>query len=180
MRAALAGAVLLAGCGSGTATDPAIPLKSPAFAHSTIPARYTCDGQNVAPPFEWGAVPPGTRELVLFMLGFTPQGSSHGVSVTVEWVVAGLNPQLHGLPAGKLPPGARLALTSTGQPQRYSMCPAKGTSKQYQFELYALPGGDAVAPEFQGLSLLAALNPRGQARSPVPHGTLDAEYRRGK
>jgi Raf kinase inhibitor-like YbhB/YbcL family protein len=41
-------------------------LRSSAFPHgSTIPRRFTCDGEDLSPPLEWSGVPPGTRSFVL-------------------------------------------------------------------------------------------------------------------
>ena len=35
-------------------------LRSPAFApEATIPARFTCEGDNLSPPLEWNGAPPG-------------------------------------------------------------------------------------------------------------------------
>jgi Raf kinase inhibitor-like YbhB/YbcL family protein len=31
----------------------------------TIPRRFTCDGENLSPPFDWREVPAGTRSFVL-------------------------------------------------------------------------------------------------------------------
>ena len=38
-----------------------IEITSPAFKEGEmIPAKYTCDGENVSPPLEWGVCPEGT------------------------------------------------------------------------------------------------------------------------
>ena len=43
-------------------------LRSSAFDQGqAIPARYTCDGENVSPPLEWSDAPPETRSFVLIM-----------------------------------------------------------------------------------------------------------------
>jgi Raf kinase inhibitor-like YbhB/YbcL family protein len=40
-------------------------LKSTAFADgSAIPRRFTCDGQDLSPPFEWSEVPASARSFV--------------------------------------------------------------------------------------------------------------------
>src|SRR4051812_7714319 len=67
----------LAGCGGGDAetvkgpppTAPtALSLTSRAFsAGQRIPLRYTCDGDDAAPPLAWHGVPGGAHELVLLM-----------------------------------------------------------------------------------------------------------------
>jgi phosphatidylethanolamine-binding protein (PEBP) family uncharacterized protein len=168
----LAAALALAGCGSSSpssggssssATAAAakaavteIPLKSPAITHRTIPATYTCDGRDVAPPLEWGSVPPATRELALFALGLKPTGVANRYSISVEWAVAGVKPALHRLAAGQLPPQAHLGRTSSGR-TRYSICPARGTTVHYQFFVFAVPPSSTVPRSFEGRDLLRAL-----------------------
>lgn len=44
----------------------AFQLLSPAFAQGqVIPARYTCDGDDISPPLRWSEAPAGTRSLAL-------------------------------------------------------------------------------------------------------------------
>jgi len=38
-------------------------LRSGAFQGTTLPAQYTCDGENVSPPLERRTVPAGVKEL---------------------------------------------------------------------------------------------------------------------
>lgn len=41
-------------------------LTSTAFIQaSTIPARFTCDGDNLSPPLAWSGAPPATRSFAL-------------------------------------------------------------------------------------------------------------------
>jgi phosphatidylethanolamine-binding protein (PEBP) family uncharacterized protein len=172
-------ALALAGCSGSGSTAPkniTIPFKSSALADSSLPALYTCDGKNISPPVEWGAVPPATRELALFILGLTP--TRGGYKTSVEWAVAGVNPALHGLAAGKLPPGAHVGLASSGKRQRYSICPAKGKVKDYQFALYAIPPTITVAPKFIGYKLLQVIaNPISSDRADGG-GAFVASYKR--
>ena len=45
-----------------------LTLNSPAFAHQgAIPARYTCDGEDVSPELRWSGLPDGTRSLALIV-----------------------------------------------------------------------------------------------------------------
>jgi phosphatidylethanolamine-binding protein (PEBP) family uncharacterized protein len=150
-------ALALAGCG-GSSTPPAItiPFKSPALVGGSLPAVYTCDGKDISPPLEWGHAPTGTREDVVFVLGLTPSTHSKGYSISIEWAVAGLNPALTGISAGKLPAGAHVGINSAGK-KRYSLCPKPGQSKHYQFALYALPKSVAVPVKFEGLGILRAI-----------------------
>jgi phosphatidylethanolamine-binding protein (PEBP) family uncharacterized protein len=149
-----------------------VQLTSPAITQGTIPALYTCDGKNISPPFQWGAVPAGIKELVLFAV--REQGGQPTPSV--EWALAGLKPTLHKVAAGALPSGAYLEQASQGQ--RYSICPAKGQTAKYKFLIYALPAGVTAGPGISGPELLTNLtsaNP--QFRSPA-EGGFNATYKR--
>lgn len=176
---ALLTVVALAGCGGSgsgatTARPPsAVALSSTAIQGGKIPARYTCDGADIAPPLTWGAVPSTVKELVLLAIGVT---AAHAVK-SVEWAVAGIKPQLHGLAAGKLPAEAVLEQASSGKRQ-YSICPPKGQAQLYEFVLYAMPGQITVGPGINGENLLHNLNEGPPVdRSPAT-GAFYASYTR--
>src|SRR5258708_40021479 len=43
-------------------------LRSGAFQDGgSIPLKYTCDGDDVSPPLEWGGMPPQTRSFALIV-----------------------------------------------------------------------------------------------------------------
>jgi phosphatidylethanolamine-binding protein (PEBP) family uncharacterized protein len=175
----LACAVLLAGCGSSTATTVAhvtkVTFKSRVLDGLSIPARYTCDGAGASMPLEWGPVPATTRSLVLFVVGLTPEPSTNTYKFSVEWALAGISPSLHRLVTGEIPPGAYPGVNSAGN-TRYKICPARGVSAKYQFELYGLPGNEKVAPRFGALTVIRELETDG---APVnAHGIFYATYTR--
>lgn len=72
-----------------------ITVESAAFPEGeAIPRRYAGDGDNVSPPLAWGALPEGTRELVVLCEdpdAPTPTPYAH-------WVLYGLPPEVHQLP----------------------------------------------------------------------------------
>jgi len=175
-------ALALAGCSStgpsATAKGlPAIPFKSPAIRGTLIPTRYTCDGKDLSPPLEWGEVPPGIATLVLFVVGFTPEHATKSTKVSVEWAVAGLSPDLHRLAAGQLPSEAFAGVTSNGG-KGYSVCPQKGSRVQYAFELYGLPSGYSISPNFAGLPVFAQLTNTSASTHVYAHGAFAAVYKR--
>jgi len=179
-------ALALAGCaGSAASSEPKvvkIPFKSPAVVDGSLPATYTCDGKNIAPPLEWGAVPSTTRELVVFLLGLKPNPTTGkdarpGYSFSVDWSLAGINPALHKLTAGQLPPKAHLGINSDGK-KRYSVCPAKGTSEKYQFALYAVPASVAIAPKFAALKILSFIANAASPTQAKAGGEFLTEYKR--
>ena len=193
MLAAVLASVLvatLAGCGSSspaktvtttaakpaTAKPPKLDVKSAVVVGERIPARYTCDGQSISPPLEWGAVPSNVQQLALFLVGVRPKPGTKGYTVSVEWAVAGLSPTLHRLASGQLPAGAHVGVASGGH--RYTLCPAKGTTVHYQFELYGVPASVHIPAHFSGRSLLSHLAaPSGPTRANA-HGGFVAIYTR--
>lgn len=181
--AALLAVLTVAGCGSSvtpSARPPAItpiPFKSTALARGTIPARYTCDGKNISPPLEWGNVPSNIKELALLVIGLGPGTSASGYSVSIEWAVAGVNPALHRLAAGRLPAGAHLG-TTTQKTNRYSICPRPGKAELYQFALYAVPPSVTIPRAFAGIRALSNLASE-RAIAPAPaRGNFQASYKR--
>jgi phosphatidylethanolamine-binding protein (PEBP) family uncharacterized protein len=170
----------LAGCGhSGSAVTAVakVPFASAAILGPSIPARYTCDGKDISPPLQWGTVPPGTGELLLVVVGFTPTLGKNAYSISDEWALAGVNPKLHRLAAGQLPPGTHVGLSSDGK-ARYSICPKKGTSERYQFELYGIPASIAISPRFVGTRVLTSLDAAHGSAGATAHGAFVVTYRR--
>jgi phosphatidylethanolamine-binding protein (PEBP) family uncharacterized protein len=132
-----------------------IPLTSSAIQNGELPARYTCDGANIAPPLKWGAVPSISGEVVLFALGVASSQSTP-TSSSIEWAVAGLKPELHGIGAGELPSGAFLVAGSKGK-RPYSICPPKGQTRHYRFVIYSMPPQVQVGKSIVGVKLLENL-----------------------
>lgn len=121
--------------------SPAMPLS--AEGPGTIPAPYTCDGKDSWPELHWAGVPPGSAELALFVMNVQPV-EEH---LFVDWALAGLDPGLEGIEAGKLPKGAVVGTNSFGK-RGYSICPPSG--EIYMFAVYALPRSLGPRPGFDG------------------------------
>ncbi|MEA2109127.1 MAG: YbhB/YbcL family Raf kinase inhibitor-like protein [Pseudomonadota bacterium] len=113
-------------------------LKSTAFVQSgKIPARYTCDGQDISPPLEWGAAPKGTESLAIIC-----DDPDAPVGIWVHWVY-------YDIPVGetRLPEHVRVAeQPATGGRQGINdfrkvgyggPCPPGGTHRYY-FKIFAL------------------------------------------
>jgi phosphatidylethanolamine-binding protein (PEBP) family uncharacterized protein len=109
-------------------------LFSPEVPGSTkLPAKFTCDGNDVWPALKWNAPPPGTQELVLFAMNIQPVEGK----LFFDWAVAGIDPAETGVASGRLPKGAVEGETSSGG-TKYSICP-KGGEETFIFQLFALP-----------------------------------------
>lgn len=166
------------GCG-GSSPAPGISFKSAAIVRSAIPARYTCDGKDIAPPLEWGPVRSGTSELAVFLLALKPNPATGRFLFTIDWAIAGIDPSLHRLSAGELPPGASIGSTSKGK-LRYSLCPPRGSHARYQFAVYAVPKSITVPARFSGPELLHALAEVSSNKIASQGGQFTAFYTRPK
>lgn len=110
-----------------------LKLSSVAFQEGkNIPARYTCDGQNISPPLEWTGVPEATQSLVL--IADDPDAPA---GTWVHWVLYNIEAGLTGLKEGVTGVGVDgtngFRKTGYGGP-----CPPKGKAHRYFFKLYAL------------------------------------------
>jgi hypothetical protein len=116
-------------------TPGGLTLSSPAFERNgAVPAQYTCDGANISPPLQWQHLPAHTKELVLFIIDDSSDGSEGGI----RWVVAGIDPSLSGISAGQLPAGAVVGLNGSGKAAYGGICPPKGKPASIEFVLWAL------------------------------------------
>ncbi len=181
LSALLLSALVLAGCGSDAPAAvkqlAVIPLKSSAVSDGRLPSRYTCDGRNVPPPLEWGPVPPGVGSLAVFVVGFTPDPVTRKFKLSVEWAVAGVNPALHRIIAGRVPAGAYPGVAGDGK-RTYSICPKKGVTVHYQFEVYGLAPSVSISREFAGGPVLEVLASGGTSERPLGRGGFVANYTR--
>jgi len=127
-------------------------LRSSAFAmQSAIPARYTCEGDDVSPPLAWSAPPEGTRSFALVVSDPDAPDPRAPKTTWIHWVVYDLPAQARALPegagAGALPAGARGGSNDWKRTGWGGPCPPIGRHR-YFFTLYALdaPLGDLGAP----------------------------------
>lgn len=102
-----------------------------------IPSRYTCDGNDVSPPFNWTVDLPDGGPVAEYAITVTDSDAND----FVHWVVAGI--------AGSemtLPEGAGDAVSATGLLEGRNAygtlgyqgpCPPTGQRHRYEFSLYA-------------------------------------------
>lgn len=114
-------------------------LVSSAFQQGgNIPRKYTCDGDNVSPPFAWSGIPEGTQSLLLVCDDpDAPSGIFH------HWAAFDIPPNWEGLKeghgAGRLPNGFRQAINDFRRPGYAGPCPPRGDrAHRYHFRLSAL------------------------------------------
>ena len=114
-------------------------LESPAFApNSTIPARYTADGDDVSPPLKWSDVPAEAKSLALVIDDPDAPDPAHPRRTWVHWVVVDLPVELDHLEAhAELPPGAHEGRNDFKQTGYSGPAPPIGRHR-YVHKLYAL------------------------------------------
>jgi len=138
-----------------------IKLQSPAFDHAAaIPARHTCDGEDVSPPLQWSGLPATAKSLVLIVDDPDAPDPAAPQRTWVHWVLYNLPVDAQGLPDGAsaqpLPAGTREGLNDWERTGYGGPCPPIGRHR-YFHKLYAL---DTVLPDLDRPSkpgLLAAM-----------------------
>lgn len=123
-------------------TAMTLQLTSPAFQPGgEIPARFTCEGEDVSPPLAWSGVPEGTRSLALIVDDPDAPDPAAPKRVWVHWVLYGLPPDAGGLPEGAgnraAAGGARDGRNDWGRTGYGGPCPPVGRHR-YFHRLYAL------------------------------------------
>jgi Raf kinase inhibitor-like YbhB/YbcL family protein len=117
-------------------------LTSSAFAPGgAIPAKYTCDGDNVSPPLFWNGVPAKSRSLALIVDDPDAPDPKAPKMTWVHWVLYDIASSAAGLPeavtADRLPSGTRQGLNDWKKKGYGGPCPPTGRHR-YFFKLYAL------------------------------------------
>ena len=119
-----------------------LSLVSAAFgANGEIPARFTCEGDDVSPPLAWSGIPTGARSLALIVADPDAPDPKHPKMVWVHWVLYDIPAVPGGLPEavapGALPQGAREGRNSWRRTGYGGPCPPIGRHR-YFHRLYAL------------------------------------------
>ena len=133
-------------------------ITSPAFKEgSMIPAKYTCDAQDISPPLEWNKVPAGTKSLALIC-----DDPDAVVGTWVHWVVYNIPPDASKLDEnikGEKEFSNGMIQGSNDWPRigYGGPCPPSGTHR-YFFKLYALDTLLDLKPGATKAQVLKAMN----------------------
>lgn len=131
-----------AGCPAADNDEPEIPsmeLKSDAFEHEKpIPAKYSCEGEDISPDLVWSKPPEGTVELALICDDPDAPGGTW-----VHWIVYGIPADTGGFeeafpPVEQTESGIMQGENSWGRSDYGGPCPPRGKPHRYFFKLYAL------------------------------------------
>jgi Raf kinase inhibitor-like YbhB/YbcL family protein len=126
----------------------ALSISSQAFSQNgSIPARYTCDGQDTSPPLAWSGLPQGAKSLVLIVDDPDAPDPKAPKMTWVHWVLynipLGSTALMEGVKAGDLPDGTKEGLNDWKRTGYGGPCPPIGRHR-YFHKLYAL---DIVLPD---------------------------------
>lgn len=106
-----------------------------------IPAKYTCDGDNINPPLDIDGVPEGAQSLALIVGDpDAPRGT------WTHWLVWNIDPKTMEISEKSLPQWVIEGKTSFGKPGYGGPCPPSGTHR-YLFKLYALDTALDLTPQ---------------------------------
>lgn len=114
---------------------------------TTLPRRFTCEGQDISPPLNWSDAPPGTASFALICEDPDAPGKTW-----THWLIYNLPPDSAGLGAGvpteeQLADGSRQGVNDFGRIGYGGPCPPRGHgAHRYIFTLYALNAMLNVAP----------------------------------
>jgi Raf kinase inhibitor-like YbhB/YbcL family protein len=141
---------------AGARADGAFTLRSPAFEPGApIPARYTCEGENVSPPLAWSDPPAGTKSFAIGLADPDAPDPAAPRMTWIHWIAYGLPGDLRALPedaAKRLPGGARSGRNDWKTLGYAGPCPPIGRHR-YVHRIWAL----GVEPRNWGEPSLAAL-----------------------
>lgn len=96
-----------------------------------IPAKHTCQGENISPALKFHNVPKETVSLVLIMDDPDAPGGTFD-----HWLIWNIAPDIVGLQEGQK--GLEMGLNSFVVNRYRGPCPPPGASHRYFFKLYAL------------------------------------------
>ena len=124
-------------------------VSSPVFGHEgQIPVRYTCEGEDVSPP--WSGAPPSTRSYALIVDDPDAPDPAAATRTWVHWVLYNLPREVDGLKAAvtahTLPAGALEGTNDWARRGYGGPCPPIGRHR-YFHHVYAL---DVVLEDLHG------------------------------
>ena len=112
----------------------ALKLSSPAFQNNAvIPAKFTCEGDDVNPELRIGGIPSGAKSLVLIM-----DDPDAPAGVWEHWTVINIPPATAAIAEDSVPAGATQLANDFRRVDWGGPCPPPGKVHRYQFKLYAL------------------------------------------
>jgi hypothetical protein len=120
-----------------------------------IPRKYTCDGENMNPPFLFKDVPPDTKTLALIMEDPDVPRSIRSDGMWDHWIMWNIPPETATIAEG-VPPAGIFGTNTSGTRKYTPPCPPNGTHR-YFFKLFALDTELALPEEAGKAELLSGM-----------------------
>lgn len=115
--------------------DAPFSIGSPVIASGgSIPSRYSCEGENVSPPFYLKNVPEGTQSFGVLL---DDPDEKMIVGPWAHWTMWNVPSDLVTFPEGYVPPGAVQGANDFGGTGFFGPCPMEGVHT-YRLVVYAL------------------------------------------
>lgn len=122
---------------ANSTTNSTMKISSSAFKDSDqIPAKYTCDGDNINPPLSFSEVPQEAKSLALIV--DDPDSPS---GTWTHWIIWNISPDTKEIKEASTPDGSIEGINSFSEIKYGGPCPGQG-KHHYLFKLYAL---DSIA-----------------------------------
>lgn len=113
-------------------------IQSSAFNNNEmIPAKYTCDAENISPPLSWENAPSHTQSFALIM-----DDPDAPMGTWDHWLLFNIPANVHEIPENNTVPEAKTGMNSWKHNEYGGACPPNGVHR-YFFKLYAL---DSMLP----------------------------------
>jgi Raf kinase inhibitor-like YbhB/YbcL family protein len=146
----------------------ALKVESPAFSYGdSIPEKYTCDGENISPPLEWGGIPQLAKSIAVIC--DDPDAPS---GLFTHWVLYDLEPTLSGLAEGSSA-GGKEGMNDFKTRGYSGPCPPPNGPHRYFFHVFALDVASLGRPGFRRRDVAHAM--QGHI---LDKGQLMGRYRR--
>lgn len=127
-------------------------ILSTAFENNqNIPAKYTCEAENINPPLLISETPENAQSLALVVNDpDAPSGD------WVHWTVWNIDPKVAAIKENSIPTSGVQGQTDFGQNKWSGPCPPSGTH-HYHFKIYALDTMLEIPPTFKKAELEEAM-----------------------
>jgi len=116
-----------------------------------IPARHTCDGDDVAPALSWTPAPAGTVEIAITMVDEQNPDFGH-------WAMSGIAADAIELAEGEVPAGAERGLNGRGELGYAGPCPPAGETHTYRITVHHLAQQLELGDGAEGSDLVLAID----------------------
>lgn len=150
--------------------EPILKLSSSDFGEGgNIPARFTCEGQNISPTLTITGVPEAAKSLALVM-----EDSDAPAGTFTHWIVWNIKTDVKEIVMNTAPRDAVQGMNDAHKNNYFGPCPPSGNHRYY-FKLYALDIGLTLPTTASRKAFDAAID-----KHVLKEATLMGRYAKGE